>query len=119
MKKTVEDGTVTYTELNGRRTQVTVQQDVHDKRRGNPEGVWYVFRITATKVHTEFYGRKSECMRYAERLVEELEATANKKGRKCLWVVLETLNTKDGIYQLRNKHMIKQKIKLWNYMDLQ
>lgn len=81
MKKTVEDGTVTYTELVGRRTQVTVQQDMHDKRNGNPEGVWYVFRITAKKVRTEFYGRKSECMRYAERLVDDLEATA-KKGRK-------------------------------------
>lgn len=78
MKKTVENGNVSYTEMEGRRTQVTVQQDVHDKLRGNPEGVWYVFRITAKKVHTEFYGRKSECMRYAEQLVEELEATTKK-----------------------------------------
>jgi hypothetical protein len=81
MKKTVEDGTVTYTELEGRRSQVTVQQDAHDKKRGDPEGVWYVFRITNKKVHTEFYGRKLECMRYAERLVEELEATAKDRRK--------------------------------------
>lgn len=80
MKKTVADGTISYTDLTGRRTQVIVKQDVHDKNRGDPEGVWYVFRITAKKVHTEYYGRKSECMRYAERLVDDLEATA-KKGR--------------------------------------
>jgi len=82
MKKTVdENGSITYNCIIGRKTPIVVQQDPHDRKMGNPEGVWYVFKISPRKVSTEYYGRKSECIRYAERLVEDLETTAQKRRK--------------------------------------
>lgn len=83
MKKIVEeDGTITYTKIPGKKTSVVVQQDPLHRKQGNPEGVWYVFIITPKKVRTDFEGRKSECIKHAERIVEYFEEENKKKGRK-------------------------------------
>jgi hypothetical protein len=81
MKKTISDdgSSITYNCIIGRKTPIVVQQDPHDRKSGNREGVWYVFKISPRKVLTEFYGRKSECVHYAEQLVEDMEANKSKR----------------------------------------
>ena len=71
VKTTVDEtGTITYNEIKGKKTSVVVKQDVYDQKRGNPEGTWYVFKITPRNVRTEFEGQKGECIWYAENLVK-------------------------------------------------
>ena len=77
-----EDGTITYNKIPGKNTTVVVQQDPLHRKQGNPEGIWYVFMMTPKKVLTEYEGSKSECIRYAERLVAGLEEESKKKGLK-------------------------------------
>jgi len=83
MKKTISDDgcSITYNCIIGKKTPIMVQQDSLDRKSGNSEGIWYVFKISPRKVSTEFYGRKSECIHYAERLVEEMESTAKNRRK--------------------------------------
>lgn len=73
MKKiTDDDGTITYKAIPGRKTMVVVQQDPLHRMQGNPEGVWYVFKMTPKRVLTEYEGSKHACIKHAEQLATNL-----------------------------------------------
>jgi len=62
VKKTIgDDGSITYKVKN---TAYVIQKDKHSDK------VWYLFKITPTKVTTIFEGKKTDCIYYLEHILD-------------------------------------------------
>ena len=59
-----EEGSITY---KIKKTTYVIQQDKRNDK------VWYLFKITPTNVRTITEGKKTDCVHYAERILDLME----------------------------------------------